>query len=54
MEYGNPLSTVGGVEGARCNYQTRLDVYGCGCFHWSVWMNGVNANPRDCCNLRMP
>lgn len=24
------------------------DVYS----HWSVWMNEVNANPNDCCNLK--
>lgn len=33
VEYGSPLGTVSGGEGARCNYQTRLDVYGCGCSH---------------------
>lgn len=25
--------TVGGNEGSKCNYPTRLDTYGCGCFH---------------------
>ena len=25
--------TVGGNEGNKCNYPTRLDTYGCGCMH---------------------
>lgn len=24
---------VGGNEGDKCNYSTRLDTYGCGCQH---------------------
>lgn len=27
------LKTVGGNEGGKCHYPTRLDTYGCGCFH---------------------
>lgn len=26
-------ATVGGNEGAKCNYPTRIDTYGCGCSH---------------------
>lgn len=32
-EYKSFFKTVGGGEGTRCNYPTRLDVYGCGCSH---------------------
>ena len=27
------FKTVGGNEGSKCNYPTRLDTYGCGCYH---------------------
>ncbi len=27
------MKTVGGNEGSKCKYPTRLDTYGCGCFH---------------------
>lgn len=33
MEYKSFLKTVGGGEGQKCKYPTRLDVYGCGCEH---------------------
>ena len=32
-EYKSFLKTVGGNEGSRCHYSTRLDVYGSGCQH---------------------
>ena len=32
-EYKSFLKTVGGNEGAKCLYPTRLDSYGCGCSH---------------------
>lgn len=32
-EYKSFLKTVGGNEGEKCNYPTRLDTYGCGCSH---------------------
>jgi len=32
-EYKSFYKTVGGGEGDRCNYPTRLDLYGCGCQH---------------------
>ncbi|MCL2565882.1 MAG: 4Fe-4S cluster-binding domain-containing protein [Defluviitaleaceae bacterium] len=32
-EYKSICRTVGGNEGAKCKYNTRLDVYGCGCSH---------------------
>ena len=32
-EFKSFYKTVGGGEGARCNYPTRLDTYGCGCQH---------------------
>ena len=32
-EYKSFLKTVGGNEGSRCHYSTRLDVYGKGCQH---------------------
>lgn len=32
-EYKSFLKTVGGNEGDKCNYPTRLDLYGCGCAH---------------------
>lgn len=32
-EYKSFLKTVGGNEGGKCNYPTRLDTYGCGCSH---------------------
>ena len=30
--YGSPHKTVGGNEGDKCNYPTRLDTYGKGCY----------------------
>lgn len=33
VEYKSFLKTVGGGEGQKCNYPTRLDTYGCGCQH---------------------
>ena len=32
-EFKSFLKTVGGNEGDKCNYPTRLDLYGCGCYH---------------------
>ena len=32
-EYKSFLKTVGGNEGNKCKYPTRLDSYGCGCSH---------------------
>ena len=32
-EFQSYYKTVGGGEGDRCNYPTRLDMYGCGCQH---------------------
>lgn len=32
-EYKSFYKTVGGNEGNKCNYPTRLDTYGCGCQH---------------------
>lgn len=32
-EYKSFLKTVGGNEGGKCLYTTRLDTYGCGCSH---------------------
>lgn len=32
-EYKSFYKTVGGNEGSKCIYNTRLDTYGCGCFH---------------------
>lgn len=32
-EYKSFYKTVGGGEGEKCNYSTRLDTYGCGCQH---------------------
>lgn len=32
-EFKSFYKTVGGGEGDRCNYPTRLDLYGCGCQH---------------------
>ena len=32
-EYKSFYKTVGGNEGDKCNYPTRLDTYGCGCAH---------------------
>lgn len=32
-EYKSVLKTVGGNEGNKCLYSTRLDTYGCGCGH---------------------
>jgi len=32
-EFHSQLKTVGGGEGDRCVYPTRLDMYGCGCQH---------------------
>lgn len=32
-EFMSFYKTVGGGEGDRCNYPTRLDLYGCGCQH---------------------
>lgn len=33
MEFKSFLKTVGGNEGNKCHYPTRLDTYGCGCQH---------------------
>lgn len=32
-EFQSFYKTVGGNEGSKCNYPTRLDTYGCGCQH---------------------
>ena len=32
-EFKSFYKTVGGNEGGKCNYPTRLDTYGCGCQH---------------------
>lgn len=32
-EFKSFLKTVGGNEGDKCHYPTRLDLYGCGCYH---------------------
>jgi len=32
-EFKSFYKTVNGNEGEKCNYSTRLDLYGCGCFH---------------------
>ena len=32
-EFKSFMKTVGGNEGSKCKYTTRLDVYGCGCQH---------------------
>lgn len=32
-EFKSFYKTVEGNEGSKCNYPTRLDLYGCGCFH---------------------
>lgn len=32
-EFKSFFKTVGGNEGGKCNYSTRLDTYGCGCQH---------------------
>ena len=32
-EFKSFCKTVGGNEGQKCYYPTRLDTYGCGCFH---------------------
>lgn len=32
-EFKSFLKTVGGNEGNKCHYPTRLDTYGCGCQH---------------------
>lgn len=32
-EFKSFYKTVGGGEGSKCYYPTRLDTYGCGCYH---------------------
>ena len=32
-KFGSFINTVGGNEGDKCHYNTRLDTYGCGCQH---------------------
>lgn len=32
-DFKSPMKTVGGNEGDKCHYPTRLDTYGCGCSH---------------------
>ena len=32
-EFKSFFKTVGGNEGNKCHYPTRLDTYGCGCSH---------------------
>lgn len=50
-EFNSFYKTVGGNEGNKCHYPTRLDTYGCGCQHL-YWQEHFNYNPNDCCNLR--
>lgn len=33
IEFKSYFKTVGGNEGSKCSYPTRLDTYGCGCSH---------------------
>lgn len=33
QEFNSFFKTVGGGEGSKCHYPTRLDTYGCGCQH---------------------
>ena len=33
MSFKSFFKTVGGNEGNKCHYPTRLDTYGCGCSH---------------------
>lgn len=32
-DFGGSFKVVEGNEGSKCNYNTRLDTYGCGCQH---------------------
>ena len=32
-DFGSQAKNVGGNEGDKCNYNIRLDTYGCGCQH---------------------
>lgn len=32
-DFGSQAKSVGGNEGGKCHYPTRLDTYGCGCAH---------------------
>ena len=32
-DFGSKAKSVGGNEGGKCHYPTRLDTYGCGCAH---------------------
>ena len=40
-EYKSFYKSVGGNEGEKCNYPTRLDLYGKGCYHVPI----VTQNP---------
>ena len=40
-EYKSFFKTVGGNEGGRCNWPTRLDAYGCGCVHNCAYCYGA-------------
>ena len=52
-EFKSFFKAVGGNEGGKCNYATRLDTYGCGCQHnCAYWQEAVNHNREDCCNLK--
>lgn len=49
-EFKSFYKTVGGNEGDKCNYPTRLDTYGKGCLHdkcgvlFSIFLDVNNVN----------
>ena len=63
-EFGSFYKTVGGAEGDKCYYPTRLDPYGKLKFkeirvcddvqnHYDYFEENINFNPNDCCNLTL-
>lgn len=54
-EFKSFYKTVGGNEGNKCNYPTRLDTYGCGCQHdWSYCYAKSLLDFRNLWNVQEP
>lgn len=52
-EFKSFFKTVGGNEGNKCHYPTRLDTYGCGCSHDCKYCYAKSLlDFRDCGTLK--
>lgn len=45
-EFKSFYKTVGGNEGNKCHYPTRLDTYGCGCQHDCSYCYAKSLRPE--------